>query len=148
MQLLSALERAKVEYVVVGGVALNHAIARATQAIDIFIRPSEDNVDRLKAALQSVWDDPEIDSIRADELQGEYPAILYVPPDQTVAIDLLARLGEAFRFDDIAAENKEFRGINVRVATPQMLYEMKKDTLRLQDKADSAELRERFNLKG
>jgi hypothetical protein len=35
----------------------------------------------------------------------------------------------------------------VKVATPGALYRMKKGTLRLQDQADAAALRERFNLK-
>lgn len=35
----------------------------------------------------------------------------------------------------------------VSVATPEALYRMKKGTVRLQDQADAAALRERFNLK-
>jgi len=35
----------------------------------------------------------------------------------------------------------------VRVATPAALYRLKKGTIRLQDQADTATLRERFNLK-
>ena len=37
-------------------------------------------------------------------------------------------------------------GIHVRVATPRMLYRMKRDTVRPQDKIDSSVLRERFEL--
>jgi len=35
----------------------------------------------------------------------------------------------------------------VRVATPAALYRLKKGTIRLQDQAGAATLRERFNLK-
>jgi hypothetical protein len=35
----------------------------------------------------------------------------------------------------------------VRVATPETLYAMKRDTLRLQDKADAQKLKEKFGLK-
>jgi hypothetical protein len=38
-------------------------------------------------------------------------------------------------------------GTSVRVATPAALYRLKKGTIRLQDQADAAALRERFNLK-
>jgi len=34
----------------------------------------------------------------------------------------------------------------VRVATPRMLYRMKRDTVRPQDKIDASVLRERFHL--
>ncbi|HKY27268.1 MAG TPA: hypothetical protein VJM12_04900 [Pyrinomonadaceae bacterium] len=37
--------------------------------------------------------------------------------------------------------------MSVRVATPAALYRLKKGTVRLQDHADAAALRERFNLK-
>jgi hypothetical protein len=37
-------------------------------------------------------------------------------------------------------------GIRVRVATPRALYQMKKDTVRPQDRLDAEVLRERFNL--
>ena len=51
LDLVKALTREGVEYVLVGGVALNlHGIVRATEDVDLFIRPSEDNVDRLKRA--------------------------------------------------------------------------------------------------
>jgi len=37
-------------------------------------------------------------------------------------------------------------GVRVRVATPRMLYRMKKDTVRPQDRLDAEVLRERFSL--
>jgi len=148
VELLKALEREEVEYIVVGGVALNiQGITRATQDIDLFLEPSEGNIERLKRALRTVWADPEIDTISTADFEGECPNVQYVPPDSKVSLDLLTRLGDAFRYEDLLWERKEWSGVRVRIATAQMLYEMKKDTLRLQDKADAAELRERFGLK-
>lgn len=147
VQFLQALERENVQYVLIGGVALNvHGIVRATQDLDIFVRPEQENVDRLKKALRSVWNDPEIDEVRYEELEGEYATIRYGPPEEDFVIDLMTRLGDAFRFEDLAAEAVRWAGVNVRVATPETLYKMKKDTLRLVDRADAAELRERFQL--
>ena len=60
---------------------------------------------------------------------------------------MLTRLGEAASFETIDAEIKDIDGTLVRVATPAALYKMKKGTVRLQDQADAAALRERFNLK-
>jgi hypothetical protein len=58
----------------------------------------------------------------------------------------MTRLGEAATFETIDAEVKEVDGTHVRVATPAALYRMKKGTLRSQDHADAAALRERFSL--
>jgi len=149
IQFLQALEREDVQYVLVGGVALNvHGIVRATQDLDIFVKPEQENVDRLKKALRAVWNDPDIEQIRYKELTGDYATIRYGPPDEDFVIDLMTRLGDAFRFDDLAAETVSWGGMNVKVATPETLYRMKKDTLRLIDRADAAELRERFGLGG
>jgi predicted nucleotidyltransferase len=147
MQLLQALEREKVEYILVGGVAINlHGVVRATQDVDLFVRPEKENIQRLKRALRSLWNDPEIDSISHEDLAGDYPTVRYGPPDDDFIIDLMARLGDAFRYEDLAAENLTWKGGNVRIATPQTLYEMKKDTLRWQDRADAEALRERFQI--
>ena len=51
MRVLAALEAAAVDYVVIGGVAINfHGIARATEDLDVFIAPDPANVARLRAA--------------------------------------------------------------------------------------------------
>jgi len=147
LAVLRALGDRGVRYAVVGGVALNlHGIPRATADIDIFVSPDAENVGRLRAALDSVFADPEIAGITSEDLAGRYPAIQYVPPDGTMHIDILARLGERFAFADIETEVREVEGIRVSVATPRMLYRMKKDTVRLQDKADAERLRQRFGL--
>jgi hypothetical protein len=63
---LAALEREGVLYVVFGAVALAlHGLPRATEDLDIFIAPERDNVERLKAALRSVFDDPCIEEMPA-----------------------------------------------------------------------------------
>jgi len=147
LAVLGALEREQARYVVVGAVAMNlHGLARMTRDLDLFIDPSDDNVARVRRALRSVFDDPAIDGITASDLQGEYPAIAYDTPAGEFSIDLLARLGEAFRYDEIECEVLEFGGLRIRVATPLMLYRMKRDTVRLQDRADAERLRERFGL--
>lgn len=57
-------------------------------------------------------------------------------------------MGEAFSCDDLDAASEEVRlgEVIVRVASARMLYEMKKDTVRLQDRADAARIKEAFGL--
>jgi nucleotidyltransferase AbiEii toxin of type IV toxin-antitoxin system len=90
-------------------VALNvHGLARFTEDLDLFIEPSVENIDRLKDALRSVFHDSGIDTISAEDLLGEYPAVQYVPPDGTFHLDLLTRLDEAFAFADLETERVQF----------------------------------------
>ena len=146
-RILAAFDRHGVNYVLVGGMAMAaQGLVRATRDIDVVVSVEAKNIDRLKAALQELFNDPEIDSIRADELAGDYPAIRYVPPTGDFWIDILARLGEAFQFADLESEEFVVEGVRVRVATPRTLYRMKKDTVRPQDRLDAQALRERFDL--
>lgn len=146
LAVLRALGEHGVRYVVFGAVALGlHGLARTTADLDLFIEPSEDNVERLKAALRSVWADPCIDEIRAADLCGDYPAVRYGPP-QGFGLDIVTRMGEAFRFSELAAETKRFQGIDVHVVTPRQLWEMKRGTVRPIDRADAAALAARFGL--
>jgi hypothetical protein len=146
---LAALEREGVRYLVFGAVALNLlGLARATEDLDIFIAPERENVERLKAALRSVFADPSIEEISADELLGDYPAVQYVPPEGDFHLDILTRLGEAFRFTDLEAIRVDLDGQPVWVASPRTLYRMKKDTVRAKDRGDAELLRRRFNLEG
>ncbi len=148
LSLLRALERERVDYVLIGGVAMNlHGIARATEDVDLFIRPERENVQRLTRALRSIWDDPEIDQITLEDLRGEYPTIRYRPPGEDLVIDLLSQLGEQFQYDDIEAERMKVEDAEIRIVTPRMLYRMKKDTLRPIDRADATALRDKFGIR-
>jgi hypothetical protein len=62
-------------------------------------------------------------------------------------IDVLTKLGEAFAFADLQTERVPIGDIMVTVVTPQTLYRMKKNTVRLKDRADAELLRQRFALK-
>jgi hypothetical protein len=147
LALLDAFEKERVEYVLVGGAAVNlHGIIRATEDMDFFVRPDPENVERLKRALRTVWNDPEIDQISAGDLAGQYPTIRYGPPDEDFVVDILSRLGEAFSFADIAWNPVVIEGVTVRLATPSALYRMKKDTIRPIDRADAATLKDKFGL--
>jgi len=121
-RVLTAFEREDVRYAIFGAAALNlHGLA-------------------------SVFDDPCIADITAADLLGEYPAVQYVPPSGTFHLDLLTRLGQAFAFEDLEVLRVPFEDLIVSVVSPRTLYLMKRDTVRLKDKADAALLKERFQL--
>jgi hypothetical protein len=146
MGILAAFERHQVEYVLVGSMAMAaQGLIRATRDMDVFVSAEEANIARLRAALREVFDDPSVDEISAADLAGDYPAVQYVPPASDYWIDILARL-EAFRYADLEFEIVRVEGLSVRVATPRMLYRMKKGTVRPQDHLDAQMLRDRFAL--
>jgi hypothetical protein len=146
--ILAAFEREGVRYVLVGSMGMAaQGLVRATRDMDFFVSPEIENVERLKKALMSVFNDPRIEEISAADLAGAYPAIEYVPPHGRYSLDILARLGEAFRYEDLESEEMIVDGIRVQVATPRMLWRMNKDTVRPQDRVDAETIRREFDLK-
>lgn len=59
----------------------------------------------------------------------------------TSDIDIMARLGEVAVYENLEFEILLHQGIKVRIATPETLYNLKKDTLRQKDKFDAAYLK-------
>ncbi|MCK6684807.1 MAG: hypothetical protein L6R30_20605 [Thermoanaerobaculia bacterium] len=129
--------------------ALNiFGFVRATEDLDIFVAPDRENVGLLKAALKDVFQDPNVEEISADDLLGDYPAVQYIPPSGDFHVDILTRLGEMFRFEDLEIERAVLGGFEVSVVSPRMLYRMKRDTVRAKDRLDAQLLREKFDLEG
>jgi hypothetical protein len=148
LRVLRAFEAAGLEYVLIGATAMGfHGLIRATEDVDLFVRATSENVERLREALRAAYDgDPHVDEITARDLLGDYPAVRYYPPSGDLYFDVMTRLGQAASFETVEAEVKHVDGIGVRVATPAALYQLKKGTVRALDRQDAAVLRERFNL--
>jgi hypothetical protein len=147
--ILAALVHENVEFVVIGAMAMAaQGLPRATHDLDLFVSPERSNLEALKRALRDHFSDPNVDEIDPEELAGEYPAVEYVPPHGRYSMDLLTRLGEAFSWEDLATGSDEVKlgELAVRVASPRMLYRMKRDTVRPQDRVDAARIREAFDL--
>ena len=147
LRLIESLNAHGVQYILVGGGALNvHGLVRATEDLDLCVAQTDANIERLKEALAAVWDDPDIQQISGSDLCGDYPAVRYGPPDGVFFIDILTRLGEAFRYEDLDWETVELSGVPARVATPQTLYRLKKGTVRHIDRADAHALKRFFDV--
>jgi hypothetical protein len=136
MRVLRAFESAGLEYVLIGAAAMGfHGLVRATEGLDIFIRATPENIEKLRSALRAVYeDDSTINEISSADLLGEYPTVRYVPPTGDLYFDVMTRLGEVANFETIDA-------------IPAALYRMKKGTVRPLDHVDAAALRKRFGLK-
>jgi hypothetical protein len=149
LRVLAALAAEQVEYVLIGAAAMGvHGVVRATEDLDLIVRPTAENIERLRRALRSVYQgDEHIEEISTDDLLGEYPAVRYYPPTGDLYFDIMTRLGEAVSYESVEAETRDVAGIPTVVATPRALYELKRGTVRPLDRQDAAILKERFALR-
>lgn len=145
---LRAFEDEGLEYVLIGAAAMGfHGVVRATEDLDLLIRATTENVERLKRAFRRAYaNDPNVDEISADDLLGDYPAVRYYPPSGDLYFDIMTRLGEAAAFETVETVIREIEGISVRLATPGALYRLKKDTVRPLDRQDAEALKRQFDL--
>jgi len=142
LDIMRVLSAENVDYVLIGGFAIIlHGFSRLTADIDIFVKPKIENIERLKKALKKVFPaDDEIESLSLQDLQ-EYAVVRFGTVDNFY-IDLIARIGEKFNYEDLEYEVREVTGVQVRIATPETLLRMKKDTVRPEDKRDARFLAE------
>lgn len=70
----------------------------------------------------------------------------YGPPDASIGLDILARLGEVYTYENVEAETRKLGDLTVPVATVRMLYRMKRNTVRWKDRIDAERLRDVFGL--
>jgi hypothetical protein len=148
LRVLRAFEASGLEYVLIGATAMGlHGLVRATEDVDLFVKATPENIERLRVALSAAYEaDPNVQAISTSDLLGDYPAVRYYPPSGDLYFDILTRLGESATFESIEREVKLVSGARVSVATPAALYLMKKDTVRAKDRQDAAAIRERFDL--
>jgi hypothetical protein len=96
LDMLSALSAAGAEYLVVGAHALAaHGVPRATGDIDLWVRPTPDNADRVLQALGE-FGAPLFDLTRADLIRDDTVLQIGLPPAR---IDLLTGIS-GVTFDD------------------------------------------------
>ncbi len=135
LELMDSFEKNKVEYVIIGGLAINlHGFNRNTQDIDLFINPTKKNIDKLKKSLFQVFGDDDIDEISIEEL-NKYPVIRY-GSSSGVQIDIITKLGERFDFSNLNIDVKEIDGIKIKYANLKTLYKLKEKTCREIDQLD------------
>ena len=149
LRIMRAFEQSNVDYVLIGATAMGlHGVLRATEDIDVMLRPTPENFERLRTALRAAYPgDPFVDELKDEDWLGEYPIVRFAPRSSTLYMNLLTRLGDAATIDTIEAEILELEGIRVHVATPRALYQLKKGTVRPIDQQDARMLADAFDLK-
>jgi len=138
ISLLAAFAAAKVDYAVVGGVAVNaHGYSRATNDLDIFIRPTEENA---RAAFYAMLElGVPLEGLEPSDLLSDEENLRFGPDEEH--IDILASIG-AMPFDQVWRNRieTEVEGISVPFISKPDLIENKRQVGRLRDLADAEEL--------
>jgi hypothetical protein len=137
---IESLNSHGVEYLIVGAVALaHHGFPRYTGDLDILVRNSPENAQRLEGVLQAFgFSDL---GLKAADFIDSYQVIqLGLPPNR---IDLLTSI-TGVSFEEAWAERIEavLEGMRVNFIGRQALIQNKKATRRPQDLADLAALGE------
>ena len=138
ISLLAAFVAAKVEYTVVGGVAVNaHGYARTTNDLDIFIRPTEENARAAFDALLALG--VPLEGLEPNDLLDDQENLRFGPEEDH--IDILASIGE-MPFDQVWRNRieTEVEGLTVPFISKADLLENKRQVGRLRDLADAEEL--------
>ena len=138
ISLLAAFLAGKVEYAVVGGVAVNaHGYVRATNDLDIFIRPTEDNARAAFAALQSLG--VPLEGMEPFDLLDDEEHLRFGPDDDHV--DILASIGD-MPFDQVWRNRVEtiVDGLAIPFISKSDLIQNKLEVGRLRDLVDVDEL--------
>jgi hypothetical protein len=138
ISLLAAFAAAKVDYAVVGGMAVNaHGYVRATLDLDIFIRPTVENAHAAFHALLSMG--VSLDGLEPADLLNDEENFRFGPAEDH--IDILASIGE-MGFDQVWQNRVEtvVEGVPVSLISKTDLIANKRQVGRLRDLADVEEL--------
>ena len=136
--MLSAFSAEGVEYLLIGAYAMAvHGVPRATGDIDLWVRPSPDNADRILRALARFG--APLGGLRAADLAGEGTVFqVGVAPNR---IDVITAIdGVAFDAAWPRRATSEIGGLTIPVIGREDLIRNKRSTGRSRDLADAEQL--------
>jgi hypothetical protein len=138
LDMLSALSDARAEFLVVGAHAVAvHARPRATGDLDLWVRPTGENAERVWHALE-VFGAPLDDLAKSDLTSDDLVFQIGLPPKR---IDILTDIGSVdFEQAWPRRVTISFEGLAVPVIGREDLIQSKRDAGRPRDLADLADL--------
>jgi len=151
-KIFQALNKEKIQYLVVGGVAVNlHGYIRFTGDLDLLVLLDEKNLAKLDRVMKklgyserlpvSVLELQDQKQVRKWLKEKNMRAYSFTPPKETLLqIDII--IEESLKFEKIAKNksNKRMDGVTIPVVSIQDLITMKKKANRTQDLEDLKQL--------
>jgi len=139
--MVSALLESKVDFLIVGAYALSvHGLVRATEDIDIFVRPSKDNAMRVVAALRAFGAPLQAHDVIAADFEKEGTVYqIGLPPRR---VDILTSIS-GVSYDEAIEESVEGQlgSFVVRFIGKKALLKNKKAAGRDKDLVDAKHLK-------
>jgi hypothetical protein len=134
--MLSELNAAEADFIVVGAYALAaHGLPRATGDIDIWVRPTAENAERVHGALRAFG--APVDQLSVDDLSS--PEVVFQIGVAPRRIDILTSIdGVAFEDAWPRRQTVTIEGLDIPVLGREDFIENKKASGRPQDLADVA----------
>jgi len=148
LDLFRALQKHKVQYVVVGGIAINlHGVERATMDVDLVLAMDEANLQRFLRAAAELDLKPSLpvkieslcNAAQLDEWVREKHMIAFClrPPSKTApSIDIIVQPKVSFKTMYRNRIEKDIGGVRFQLASIDDLIALKTDTGRNQDASD------------
>lgn len=138
LALCQAMNQAGAKYIVIGGMAMIQAgYVRATEDIDILVDSSNENQERIRAAMMKLPDQA-VRDVRADDL--EQYAVVRVADE--IVVDLMkSACGIPYEEAKECIVVATIEGIAIPFASPELLWRTKQ-TLREKDALDLLFLKE------
>jgi hypothetical protein len=132
LRICESLNKAGAKYIVIGGMAMvAHGFNRGTEDIDLLVDRAVGNIQRLREAL-SILQDNAVREVKDTDIE-EYGVVRVA---DEVIVDLM---GLACGIDFAVAKDrivwKEYEGVRIPFATPELLLETKQ-TIREKDAID------------
>jgi hypothetical protein len=127
LKLLARFRELNVEYVLVGGQAVRlNGFLRATEDVDVLVRPGRDNGERVKRALNFLQSARDLDPAWFEPRAGEVENIRVA--DELIVDLLFAANGETYETVQPFVREIEIEGVSIRVLNIDGLMRTKTDT--------------------
>jgi len=141
LAVFKAFDQEQVDYVLIGGFAvILYGLPLLTQGLDILVNMNHDNIKKIQKSLHDLFQDESVYEITIDEL-NKYAVIRYGSPEG-FHVDIMAKVGEIADFNTVESRIIQVENVPIRVATPESLLNMKKDSIRPEDQRDIEFLKE------
>ena len=127
LKLLARFRESGVEYVLVGGQAVRlNGFLRATEDVDVLVRPGRENGERIKRALDFLDSAHELDPAWFEPQAGEVENIRVA--DDLIVDLLFVANGETYESVQPFVREIEVEGVQIRVLNIDGLLRTKTDT--------------------
>lgn len=138
VEVIEALSKSNVDFMLVGGMAVGiHGYPRYTGDMDLWLRPSHENMTNLKKALNLLgYDSKTIDSILSERPFNHPTPIRIFDEQDLFKVDLMTDIFyDKLSFNDCYSESEIFKNerVSLRIINIDHLIEIKQNVKRYDD---------------